>query len=45
MYRYSKSSIDNNSRGVLLMGAGVNDITKNDVFDNKVINFETSYTN
>jgi parallel beta-helix repeat protein len=36
--------INNNSRGVLLMGAGVNDITKNDVFDNKVKNFERSYT-
>ena len=37
--------IDHNSRGVLLMGVGVNDITKNDVFENKVKNFETSYTN
>jgi len=36
--------INNNSRGVLLMGAGVNEITKNDVFENKVENFETSYT-
>jgi parallel beta-helix repeat protein len=36
--------IDNNSRGILLMDAGVNDITKNDVFENKVKNFETSYT-
>jgi len=36
--------IDNNSRGILLMDAGVNDITENDVFKNKVKNFETSYT-
>ncbi len=37
--------IDNNSRGILLMDAGVNDITKNDVFENKLKNFQTSYTN
>jgi len=34
--------INNNSRGVLLMDAGVNDITNNDIFENKMKNFETS---
>jgi parallel beta-helix repeat protein len=37
--------IDNNSRGVFLIDPGFNDITKNDIFENKVKNFETFYTN